>query len=58
MIINVAGTTLLMVLLEVIPKLYANSHNLQVSRFMSPTFSSTEDIEITLESFGFWWKVR
>ena len=35
--INVAGTTLLIVLFgEVIPKLYANSHNLQVSRFMSP----------------------
>ena len=32
-----AGTTLLIVLFgEVIPKLYANSHNLQVSRFMSP----------------------
>lgn len=35
--INVAGITLLIVLFgEVIPKLYANSHNLQVSRFMSP----------------------
>ncbi len=35
--INVASTTLLIVLFgEVIPKLYANSHNLQVSRFMSP----------------------
>ncbi len=34
--IHIAGITLLIVLFgEVIPKLYANSHNLQVSRFMS-----------------------
>ena len=35
--INVVGITLVIVLFgEVVPKLYANSHNLQVSRFMAP----------------------
>ncbi|MAO46334.1 MAG: magnesium/cobalt efflux protein [Crocinitomicaceae bacterium] len=35
--INVVGITFIIVLFgEVVPKLYANSHNLQVSRFMAP----------------------
>ena len=35
--INVVGITFVIVLFgEVVPKLYANSHNLQVSRFMAP----------------------
>ena len=34
--INVAGTTLLICIWGSNSKLYANSHNLQVSRFMSP----------------------